>query len=58
MKRCRAYDNEGREFDIKMVFNGLKNTRYISDGNIDRIVTNSSNRDIINNNDKEVILYE
>lgn len=33
LKRIRAYDNNGKEFDIQMNFNILKNKRYISDGN-------------------------
>ena len=57
LKRCRAYDNNGKEFDIQMVFNMLKKTRYISDGNIDTIVTDSSNESLITNSDKEIILY-
>ncbi len=60
LKRCRAYDNNGREFDIEMVFNKmLKKNRYISDGNVNMIVTSKSNKDLISDNiDKEVILYE
>lgn len=38
LKRIRAYDNNGEEFDIEMNFNLLKNTRYVSDGNIDNVV--------------------
>lgn len=59
LKRCRAYDNNGKEFDIDMVFNTiLKKKRYISDGNIDTIVTSSANQSLINNSiDKKIILY-
>jgi len=57
LKRCRAYDNNGREFDIEMVFNGLKKTRYISDGDNDIITTSKDNQSIINNTSKELILY-
>ena len=57
LKRCRAYDNNGNEFDIKMVFNSLKKTRYISDGNVNTIVTSSSNENLIGESDKEIILY-
>ena len=57
LKRCRAYDNNGNEFDIKMVFNSLKKTRYISDGNVNTIVTSLSNENLIVNGDKEIILY-
>lgn len=59
LKRCRAYDNNGVDFDIEMVFKMLSKNRYISDGNIETIVTDSKNKVYINNNlDKEVILYE
>ena len=58
LKRCRAYDNNGKDFDIEMVFRMLEKTRYISDGNINRIVTSSNNKDIVNSLDKEIIYYE
>ena len=59
IKRCRAYDNNGVEFDIQMVFKMLEKTRYISDGNINTIVTNNTNSGIIKEGtDKEIILYE
>lgn len=58
LKRCRAYDNEGREFDIEMILSMLDSSRYISDGNIDTIVTKSSKEELINKDtDKEIILY-
>ena len=46
LKRCRAYDNNGVDFDIEMVFRMLKNNHYISDGNADTIVTSRSNERI------------
>ena len=58
LKRCRAYDNNGKDFDIEMVFRMLEKTRYISDGDVDRIVTSSNNKDIVNSLDKEIIYYE
>lgn len=58
LKRCRAYDNNGIDFDIEMVFRILEKNRYISDGDIKTIVTSHDNSDKINNNDLEVILYE
>ena len=59
LKRCRAYDNNGVDFDIEMVFRILDKKRYISDGNVKTIVTSNNNSDIISNNlDKEIILYE
>lgn len=43
MKRVRAYDNNGTNFDIKMVFDILKTKRYISDGDKNKItVTDDS----------------
>lgn len=58
MKRCRAYDNNGKEFDIEMVFNMLKNTKYISDGNKDTIVVSENNKDKLSSDvDKKIITY-
>ncbi|MBQ9072754.1 MAG: polysaccharide deacetylase family protein [Bacilli bacterium] len=58
LKRIRAYDNNGVEFDIEMNFKLLENNRYISDGNIDTIVIPSSKESLVNNNDsKEIITY-
>ena len=58
IKRCRAYDNNGREFDIEMVFKMLDSTRYISDGDAKTIVTSSKNKDMINDTKLEVVIYE
>lgn len=57
LKRCRAYDNNGKEFDIQMVFNNLEKYRYISDGNINTIVIKESELSKINNIELEVITY-
>ena len=58
LKRCRAYDNNGVDFDIEMTLRILDKNRYISDGNINTIVTSNDNNKIINSNiDKELILY-
>ena len=58
LKRCRAYDNNGKDFDIEMNFRILENKKYISDGNSDTIVTSSNNENIVNsNNVLEVIYY-
>ena len=58
LKRCRAYDNNGKEFDIDMVFTNLENNRYVSDGNSDTIIAKSDKESSINNNyDKKVITY-
>ncbi|MBQ9854233.1 MAG: polysaccharide deacetylase family protein [Bacilli bacterium] len=57
LKRCRAYDNNGLEFDIKMVFKNLEKTRYISDGEIDRIVIKENDLDKLQETNKETITY-
>ena len=57
LKRCRAYDNNGKEFDITMVFNMLKNNKYISDGNSDTIVIKEIDKDKLVTTDKKVITY-
>ena len=58
LKRCRAYDNNGLDFDIEMVLRILDKDRYISDGDIDTIVVNKEYNDRINNvYNKELILY-
>lgn len=57
LKRCRAYDNNGKEFDITMVFNMLKNSKYVSDGNENTIVIKESDKDRLGNTDKRVITY-
>ena len=59
LKRCRAYDNNGKDFDIDMVFNRLlKDNRYISDGNSKTITIPKEKGDLLNNsNNLEVITY-
>lgn len=58
LKRIRAYDNNGVEFDIEMNFKLLSNTRYISDGDKDTIVIPSSKKDLIGKTyDKKIIEY-
>lgn len=57
LKRCRAYDNNGKEFDIEMVFNNLEKNRYISDGNVNQIITKESDSSKLNNTDLKVITY-
>lgn len=59
LKRCRAYDNNGKDFDIDYVFNKiLKEKRYISDGDKDTITIKEDNIDLLNNfNNLEVITY-
>lgn len=57
LKRIRAYDNGGEEFDIEMNFEILENKRYISDGAVDTIVALTNDKDSIVSSGKEVILY-
>lgn len=58
LKRIRAYDNDGKEFDIEMNFKLLENKRYISDGDKDTIVIKESDKDKISSeNTLEIITY-
>ena len=50
LKRIRAYDNNGEEFDLEMNFKLLKNNRFISDGDINTVVIPSEKSDLLNNN--------
>ena len=58
LKRCRAYDNDGKEFDIKMVFTNLEKNRYISDGDKDTIVIKDISESKINSDLINVIVYK
>ena len=58
LKRIRAYDNNGEEFDIEMNFKLLENNRYISDGNIETIVIPENKSELLGENaTKEVKIY-
>ena len=57
LKRVRAYDNNGKDFDIEYTFNYLKDTRYISDGDKDSIVIPKSEEQNLNDTNKEIIAY-
>ena len=59
LKRIRAYDNEGYDFDIEMNFKLLESNRYISDGNINTIVFSGKDDYIVNENYENfrVIVY-
>ena len=58
LKRIRAYDNDGVEFDIEMNFKLLDNSRYISDGDVNKIVIPESLKESIGTTyDKELITY-
>lgn len=57
LKRCRAYDNNGKEFDIEMVFKRLEKNRYISDGDEKTIVIKQSDSDKLISTEIEIITY-
>ncbi len=57
IKRVRAYDNNGKDFDIQMTFKLLENNRFISDGDKDTIVV-KDDINIKENIDKKVVKYE
>ena len=44
LKRIRAYDNDGKDFDIKMNFDILEKNRYISDGDVNTIVVKEEDK--------------
>ncbi len=48
IKRIRAYDNKGTNFDIEANFKRLETSKYISDGNVDTVVIKENNKDKIN----------
>lgn len=58
LKRCRAYDNNEKEFDIQMVFKNLEKNRYISDGDIDTIVIRKNDYNKLNNSITNFVVYE
>ena len=58
MKRIRAYDNYGKDFDITYNFNILEKNRYISDGNENIItVPKEKQENIINKKSLKVLGY-
>lgn len=58
IKRIRAYDNNGKDFDIAMNFKLLESNRYISDGNINNIVVKEGSQSSIKNNyNHSIITY-
>ena len=58
LKRVRAYDNNGKEFDIKMTFNLLEKKRFISDGNKDLITIPKSSEGSLRETTLKVVTYE
>jgi len=58
LKRIRAYDNNGKDFDIEMNFEILENNRYISDGDKNTITVPKEKVDKVNNTrNLELISY-
>lgn len=59
LKRCRSYDNNGVEFDIKMVFKNLESSRYISDGDKNTITIKEKDEEKLNKYiEREIIKYK
>ena len=56
LKRIRAYDNNGREFDIEMNFKILDSNRYISDGDKGVVTILDKDKDRVKTN-KSVRIY-
>ena len=52
LKRIRAYDNNGKEFDIEMNFKILNNSKYISDGDKNTVVVKESDKEKVNTTKK------
>ena len=57
LKRIRAYDNNGKDFDIKMNFDLLENKRYVSDGDVNTIVALEKDKSRVVSGNRKVILY-
>ncbi|MDD3392811.1 MAG: polysaccharide deacetylase family protein [Bacilli bacterium] len=58
IKRIRAYDNNGEDFDIEMNFKVLESSRYISDGDVNMVVIKDKDSIYLNSNvTKNVIKY-
>ena len=57
LKRCRAYDNNGKDFDIEFVFKNLEKNRYISDGNKDLIVIKKGNETLLRDSVGKIHAY-
>lgn len=57
LKRIRAYDNNGLDFDIEMNFKLLENKRYISDGNKYIIVIREKDKEKLASVNMKSVLY-
>ncbi len=57
IKRIRAYDNNGKDFDIEYNFKALEKNRYISDGNAKTVVVKKDNVTKVNSTKLQIISY-
>lgn len=57
LKRIRAYDNNGIDFDIEMNFKMLESKKYVSDGDVDTIVILNRDKDRVISGNRKVIVY-
>lgn len=57
LKRIRAYDNNGKDFDIEMNFNMLESKRYISDGDVNTVVVFEKDKDRVVQSNRRIIWY-
>ena len=57
LKRVRAYDNNGVDFDIEMVFKNLKKDRFVSDGLKKNITLKESDKELLKNNNNLKVIY-
>lgn len=57
IKRIRAYDNNGLDFDIKYNFKFLESRKYISDGNPNTIVVKNENISKIKSSNLKIVGY-
>lgn len=57
LKRIRAYDNNGQDFDIEMNFKILENKRFVSDGDVNTIVVLEDDKDKLASTNWKVIAY-
>ena len=57
LKRCRAYDNNGVDFDIEMNFKLLEKNRFISDGDRSIITIKGIDKEKLVESNKEIVTY-
>lgn len=57
IKRIRAYDNNGNDFDIAYNFKFLESRRFISDGNAKTITIKKGNEAKVNTTNLKIISY-